>query len=63
MDELQKQIDELEIRFTHQARLLDELNDVVTEGANRIARLERENRMLREMMRGLAPETPESPDE
>jgi len=63
MDEMQKQIDELEIRFTHQARLIDELNDVVTDGANRIARLERENGMLKEMMRGLAPETPESPDE
>lgn len=63
MDELQKQIDELEIRFTHQARLIDELNEVVTEGAARIARLERENSMLKEMMRGLAPETPESPDE
>ena len=63
MKDLQQRLDELEIRFTHQARQLEELNEVVTDGFARISKLERENRMLREMVGSLAPETPESPDE
>lgn len=63
MDELQERLDELEIRFTHQSRLIDELNEVVTECNLRISRLERENRALRETLKSLAPEMDESPDE
>ena len=43
--------------------LLEELNQVVTESCRRIERLELENSGLREMLRGLAPELDESPDE
>jgi len=61
--EIEERVDELEIRFTYQARQIEELNEVVTDGFARISHLERENRMLREMLGSLAPETPESPDE
>lgn len=63
MNELQERLNELEIRFTHQAMLLEELNDVVAESARRIELLERDNRQVREMLRGLAPALSESPDE
>lgn len=63
MDELQERMIELEIRFSHQALLLDELNAVVTDSARRIDLLERDNRQLRETLRGLAPQLSESPDE
>jgi SlyX protein len=63
VNELQERLNELEIRFTHQAMLLEELNDVVAESARRIDLLERDNRQVREMLRGLAPALSESPDE
>lgn len=63
MDELQERLTELEIRFSHQGRLIEELNEVVTEFSQRISRLERDNRSLRETLKSLAPELTESPDE
>lgn len=63
MDCLNQRIDELEIRYAHQEKLLDELNDVVTEYNQRIARLEKEILRYREMLLTLAPGLPESPDE
>lgn len=63
MDELQERLTELEIRYTHQAQLLDELNAVVIGSVQRIERLERENRQAREMLQALAPRLSESPDE
>ena len=63
MNELQERLIELEIRFTQQAMMLEELNDVVAENARRIDLLERDNRQVREMLRGMAPELSESPDE
>jgi SlyX protein len=63
VDELQNRLIELEIRFSHQALLLDELNGVVADSSRRIALLERDNRQLRETLRGLAPQLSESPDE
>jgi SlyX protein len=63
MDELIKRIDELEIRYTHQEQVLDELNGVVIECNQRIARLEREIISYREMLQSLAPVPSESPDE
>lgn len=63
MEELQERLTELEIRFMHQNRLIDELNDEVADCGRRIASLERENRMLRESLKSLAPELQESPDE
>jgi SlyX protein len=63
MQEVIDRLTELEIRYTHQLRLVEELNDVVTECNQRIALLEQDNRRLREMLEALAPESTESPDE
>lgn len=64
MDELLDRLTELEIRYTHQAQLLEELNDVLTGACARIARLEQENRALREHLRQMAPDDfTLSPDE
>lgn len=54
---------ELEIRFTHQARQLEELNEVLTESADFIAALRQDNSALRQILKGLSPEMLESPDE
>ena len=54
MDDLQDRLVDLEVRYTHQAQLLDELNEVLTSACARIDRLEQENRMLREQLRLLA---------
>jgi SlyX protein len=62
-DDLRERLDELEIRFTHQARTVEELNAVVTDCHLRLARLESENGRLREMLKRLAPEFTQSPDE
>lgn len=64
MDELNERITDLEIRFTHQSRLLDELNDVLADACVRITRLEQENRGLREQLRQMSPDDYTlSPDE
>jgi SlyX protein len=63
MEEFQERLTELEVRYSHQARLVDELNEEVAECNRRIARLEQDNRQLRETVKSLAPELPESPDE
>jgi uncharacterized coiled-coil protein SlyX len=63
IDELTERLTELEIRYAYQVRLLDELNEVVTESGRRLNALEQENRRLRETLSRLAPEPIESPDE
>ncbi|TLM65002.1 MAG: SlyX family protein [Deltaproteobacteria bacterium] len=64
MDELHERLEELEIRYTHQARLIEELNEVLTDACARLARLEQENRDLREQLRQAAPDDfTLSPDE
>ncbi len=63
MEELKQRLTDLEIRSTFQEELIEELNQVVIDCNLQIQRLGRENRSLREMMRSLAPELPESPDE
>lgn len=63
MQELQERLIALEIRFTHQARQVEELNAEVIECHRRLSRLERENRSFREMLKALSPSLPESPDE
>lgn len=62
-DELRERLDELEIRFTYQARMMEELNAVVTDCHLRLARLEAENGRLREMLKRLSPDFTPSPDE
>jgi SlyX protein len=61
--ELEERVMELEIRFTHQARQLEELNEVLTESADFIAALRKENSAFRQILKGLSPEMLESPDE
>lgn len=51
MNELKERLTELEIRFTHQAQLIEDLNEVLTGACARISRLEQENRALREQLR------------
>jgi SlyX protein len=64
MDELQERLIELEIRFSHQAVLIEELNTVVTAAYARIDRLEKAQRALREQLRQVAPDDLTlSPDE
>ncbi len=63
MEELLQRLNDLEIRFTYQEEVVEELNQVVTACNLEIQRLNRDNGRLREMMRSLAPEMSESPDE
>jgi len=63
LEELEEQITELEIRFSHQTQQIDELNEVVTDCNQRIDQLQRENQRLQEMLKNLSPELEESPDE
>jgi len=63
MNELTERIVELEIRYTHQNQLIEELNSELTVSNNRIDRLEREVGALREMLGSMGPELTQSPDE
>ncbi|MDT8418918.1 MAG: SlyX family protein [Desulfuromonadales bacterium] len=63
MEQLDKRLTELEILYSHQVQLIEELNDVVADCNLRIDQLTKENRSMREMLTSLAPEMTESPDE
>jgi SlyX protein len=63
MDELTGRIIELEIRYTHQSSLVEELNVELTSANARIAQLERQVRALHDMLGSLEPEFTQSPDE
>ena len=63
MKDMQDRITELEIRFTHQASLIDELNEEVLGCYRRLASLESDNGRMSEMLKSLAPSLTESPDE
>lgn len=63
MDELTARIVELEIRYTQQHHLIEELNSELTLSNNRIDRLERDLGVLREMLGSMGPELTLSPDE
>lgn len=63
MSDLDERLIDLEVRFSHQAHLLDELNDELTKATARIDSLVKEVAMLREMMGSLAPQMEVSPDE
>ncbi len=62
-EELEERLNELEIRFSHQSLLVDELNEVVTECNLRIEQLIRDNQRMGEMLKSLQPLLEESPDE
>lgn len=63
LEDLEERVTELEIRFSHQTQLLDELNEVLTDCHLRIDQLSRENQHLRETISTLSPALEESPDE
>ena len=63
MDELTERLVELEIRYTHQNRMIEELNEELTAANERIDRLTREVAGLRDMLGSLGPDLLESPDE
>ncbi|PLX94260.1 MAG: SlyX protein [Desulfuromonas sp.] len=63
MEQLEKRLTELEVLYSHQVQLVEELNDVVADCSLRIDQLTKENRSMREMLTSLAPEMTESPDE
>lgn len=63
MEKMEERLTELEILYSHQMQLIEELNEVVTDCNQRIDQLAKENRAMREMLKSLAPETLESPDE
>ncbi len=62
-EELEERLTELEIRFSHQALQVEELNDVVIECHKRIDHLVKENQRLAKMLETLAETLEESPDE
>lgn len=63
MQEIIDRITELEIRYSHQVCLVEELSDEVRKCHRRIDVLERSNRRFQEMLKSLAPDSTESPDE
>lgn len=63
MNQNEERLNELELRYMGQERLLEELSDEVALCHKRLDELERQNRSLKEMLQTLAPETEESPDE
>ncbi len=63
MENFKQRLTDLEMKFAFQEELIEELNQVVTGCNLQIQRLNRENSSLKEMVRSLAPELPESPDE
>ena len=63
MDELTARIIELEIRYTQQHDMIEELNSELTVSNNRVDRLERELKFLRDVLGSMGPELTLSPDE
>ena len=63
MDDLTARIVELEIRYTQQQHLVEELNSELTVSNKRIDRLESELGVLREVLGSMGPELTLSPDE
>ena len=63
MSEQDERLNELELRFMEQSRLLDQLSDEVAVCHRRIDSLVSENNSLKEMMKSFEPESEVSPDE
>jgi SlyX protein len=63
MDEIKSRIIDLEINYTHQTNLIEELNLELTSANARIDQLERKVKALSEMVGSLGPELTQSPDE
>lgn len=63
MNQDDERLNELELRYMNQEKMIEELSDEIALCHRRVDDLERQNSSLREMMQNLAPETEESPDE
>jgi SlyX protein len=63
VDELTERIVELEIRYTHQVSLVEDLNAELTSANARIDHLERKVNVLSEMIGSLGTDFTQSPDE
>ena len=63
MNQNEERLNELELRYMSQEKLIEELSDEIALCHKRIDTLERQNSSLKEMVQNLAPETEESPDE
>lgn len=63
MEELTGRMVELEIRFTHQHQMIEELNTELTASNQRIDQLERDVKVLSTMLQRMGPELTRSPDE
>jgi SlyX protein len=63
MNDLEQRLIELEIRLTHQERLIDELNDVILTDNRRIGELENRLQSWQKFLDTLGPELLASPDE
>lgn len=60
---MEDRLNELEIRFTHQERTVEELNETVCRQELALERLEREVQLLRDQMKVLLPSLMVSSDE
>ncbi len=58
-----ERLNELELHYMSQEKIIEELSDEVALCHKRLNELERQNRTLNEMMQNLAPASEESPDE
>lgn len=63
MNELTERVVELEIRYTQQLCLVEELNVELTSANARIDRLERQVKAMHDMLGSLGPDLTQSPDE
>jgi SlyX protein len=63
MNNIEQRLTNLEMRFTFQEETITQLDQVVAQCNLQIQQLVKENHQLRQMLRSLAPETTESPDE
>ena len=63
MNREEERLNELELRYMGQEKLLEELSDEVAFCHKRLDELARQNRTLQEMVQNMAPESEESPDE
>jgi len=63
MNNIEQRLTELEVRSTFQEETISQLDQVVTQCHLQIQQLVKENRQMHQMLRSLAPETAESPDE
>ena len=64
MKELRERLTELEIRYSHQALLIEQLNEVVTQACARLDQLEKDCNRLRDHLLRVAPDDLTlSPDE